>query len=296
MTQDTPVYRFAPSPNGELHLGHAFSALLNLKKARAANGRMLLRIEDIDTTRCTPALERQMLQDLEWIGFEWDETPRRQSEHFDEYRDALMKLESDALIYPSALSRREISQRVETFEKSGTPWPRDPDGAPFYPGEERKVPPAERPKISSTLGSRIIRLDMSMACATLSTPLTWHELGKGPNGETGTLTAKPENWGDVVLARRDTPTSYHLACTLDDASQGITHIVRGMDLFQATSIHRLLQAVLDLPAPEYFHHELVLKSDQRKLSKSKIDTSLKEMREAGYSKEQIRSAIGLDNS
>ncbi|MEM7068403.1 MAG: tRNA glutamyl-Q(34) synthetase GluQRS [Pseudomonadota bacterium] len=293
MKQEQPIFRFAPSPNGELHLGHAYSALLNLKMARAANGKILLRIEDIDTERCTPALEAQMLSDLEWIGFEWDEEPRRQSEHFEAYHQALFDLNKDGLLYASQMSRSEIKKRIAEIEGSGKVWPRDPDGAPHYPGYERNIPLSDPAAFKAALGNKIIRLDVNKAATSLPGHLSWQESGGGPGGETGTVSAQPENWGDFIVARRDTPTSYHLSCTLDDALQGITHIVRGQDLFHATSAHRLLQELLHLPAPSYNHHQLILDGNQKKLSKSDRDTSLRQLRDAGVAKEQILSRIGL---
>ena len=163
MNDKHPVFRFAPSPNGELHLGHAYSALLNLRMARETGGKMLLRIEDIDTERCTREHENQMLRDLEWIGFEWDEEPRRQSEHFDEYREFLLQLEKMGLVYASAMSRREIGQKVAKLESSGNPWPRDPDGSPIYPGNERETPLKRRVPVTDVLSAQVIRLDTTKA-------------------------------------------------------------------------------------------------------------------------------------
>ncbi|MGI9353249.1 MAG: tRNA glutamyl-Q(34) synthetase GluQRS [Rhizobiaceae bacterium] len=294
MNDKIPIFRFAPSPNGELHLGHAFSALLSLRLAREVDGKMLLRIEDIDTDRCTPEFESQMLRDLEWIGFEWDEEPLRQSEHFGEYREFLFRLEEKQLLYASAMSRREIKQRVAELEGSGVAWPHDPDGSPIYPGSERETPATKKIPVAAVLGEQVIRLDTKQAISGLSRQLTWQETGSGPFGETGTIRADPMAWGDVVLARRDTPVSYHLACTVDDARHGVTHIVRGMDLFHSTSVHRLLQELLELPEPEYHHHRLVLDDQQKKLSKSDKDTSLSQLRQSGVGKSQILSMIGMD--
>ncbi|MEO0328688.1 MAG: tRNA glutamyl-Q(34) synthetase GluQRS [Pseudomonadota bacterium] len=288
-----PVFRFAPSPNGELHLGHAYSALLNLKMARETDGKILLRIEDIDITRCTQELEKQMLEDLEWIGFEWDEPPRRQSENLSDYRDALLELERNGLIYPSLMSRAEIRAQIAELESNQTVWPRDPDGSPIYPGNEREKLPIDRPLLESTLGKFNIRLDVETAMLLSGTELNWQESGAGPRGETGETPADPKQWGDVILARKDTPTSYHLACVVDDELQGITHIVRGQDLFYATAIHRLLQYVLDLPEPIYHHHALVLDTGGQKLSKSRHDTSLRQLRESGISVKELKDLIKL---
>jgi len=286
MFKDKPIFRFAPSPNGELHLGHAYSALLNLKIARDAGGKMLLRIEDIDTVRCTPELETQMLKDLEWIGFEWDEEPLRQSERFDAYRGVLDQLLEKELIYPATLSRSDI--RTMVAEKGKT-WPRDPDGTPLYPGNERDFTKVKRQEIITLEEPYTLRLDMAKAIEIITADLFWNEDGAN-------TIANPSQWGDVVLARKDTPASYHLSCVLDDAFQGITHIVRGQDLYHATSVHRLLQEILALPNPQYHHHNLILGEDGKKLSKSNKDTSLKQLRDVGKSKEDIHRLIGLGPS
>ncbi len=289
-----PVFRFAPSPNGLLHLGHAFSALLNLALARAAGGRMLLRIEDIDTQRCTPAHEKRMLEDLEWIGFEWDAPPRRQSEHFDDYRAALDDLLAEGLVYPATLSRGEARRRIARAEaETGADWPRDPDGAPLYPGEERLLSSDERDAILSSGCDHALRLDMSAARASLGSDPHWREEGAGPDGQAGDIAARPVDWGDVVLGRKDIPASYHLACVIDDALQGVTHVVRGRDLFHATSVHRVLQELFSLAEPVYFHHDLIVDEYGAKLSKSRGDTALRELRAAGARPDDIRRMIGL---
>lgn len=284
-----PVFRFAPSPNGYLHLGHALSALINGDWARAAGGRLLLRIEDIDATRCRPEYETAIYEDLAWLGLRWEEPVRRQSEHFDDYRAALAKLEAMGLVYPSFESRAEIAALVAARE----PWPRDPDGAPLYPGAAKTMPAEERARRLASGAPYALRLDMNAALTRAST-LTWQETGAGPSGETGIVAANPAAWGDVVLARKDTPTSYHLAVVVDDAMQDVTDIVRGQDLFYATSVHRLLQALLGLPAPRYRHHRLVLDSDGRKLSKSTRATGLRELRAQGLTLADIRRLVGLD--
>ena len=249
-----PVFRFAPSPNGYLHLGHALSALLNADMAKAAGGRLLLRIEDIDATRCRPEYEAAIYEDLAWLGLAWEEPVRRQSEHFDDYRAALAALDGMGLVYPSFESRAEIAALVAARAKG--PWPRDPDGAPLYPGTAKTLTAAERAQRIASGAPYALRLDMAVALARVG-PLTWIETGAGPDGETGTVAADPAAWGDVILARKDMPTSYHLAVVVDDAAQGVTDVVRGHDLFHATSVHRLLQALLGLPAPRYHHHRLL---------------------------------------
>ncbi|MBB4005673.1 MAG: tRNA glutamyl-Q(34) synthetase GluQRS [Aurantimonas endophytica] len=291
---DTPdVFRFAPSPNGELHLGHAFSALLNHRLARESGADFLLRIEDIDRARCTPAFERQIEQDLFFLGVDWDGPPRRQSEHFADYAAALEALADEELIYPGFMSRGEIRGFVERFEaEEGTKWPLDPDGAPVYPGLDRQLSTKERERKMSD-GERFAwRLDMEKAIE-LVPALAWQESGESPAGDSGEIVARPLEWGDVVLARFDTPTSYHLAVVVDDALQGVTDVVRGRDLFYATSVHRLLQALLGLPAPRYHHHALILGPDGRKLSKSLRDTSIRALREAGLTAEDIRRMVGF---
>ena len=285
----SPVLRFAPSPNGHLHLGHAYSACLNHDLARAEGGRFLLRIEDIDTTRCTPALEADMLADLAWLGLAWERPVWRQSERFGVYRDAVDALLEEGLVYPAFLSRREIRDRVA--ERPG--WPRDPDGAPHYPGGEREWSEARRRAAMGERPAHALRLDMSRALAMAPVGLTWNEAGEGPDGETGEVACHPARWGDVVIARSDVPASYHLSVVVDDAAQGITHVVRGRDLFHATSVHRLLQSLLGLPAPDYLHHDLVLGEDGAKLSKSAKDTSLRDLRAAGTTPADVRRMVGL---
>jgi glutamyl-Q tRNA(Asp) synthetase len=284
-----PAFRFAPSPNGMLHLGHAYSALLNLQMARSAGGRMLLRIEDIDRVRCTPKLVSMMLSDLEWVGFEWDEEPRRQSEHFEAYGGTLADLYGRGLVYPSFLSRSQI----RAIAKARPGWPADPDGAPIYPGDERTI---DRKELEAKLARGVdysLRLDVTAALHVAQQPLEWLETGEGPSGETSIVTAVPQIWGDAILGRKDVPASYHLACVLDDAIQEISHVVRGRDLFHATSMHRLLQALLSLKPPVYHHHELVLGPDGRKLSKSRGDTALRHLRDAGMSARDIRAQLGF---
>jgi len=286
-----PVFRFAPSPNGYLHLGHALSALINFDMTRATGGRLLLRIEDIDRTRCRPEYEAAIYEDLAWLSIAWEEPVRRQSEHFDDYRAALARLEALGLVYPSFESRAEIAALVAEREAIG-PWPRDPDGAPLYPGTAKSLSPTERQRRIETGAPYALRLDMTAALARAG-PLEWAETGEGPHGETGAVAAAPTAWGDVVLARKETPTSYHLSVVVDDALQGVTQVVRGQDLFWSTSVHRLLQALLALPAPAYHHHRLVLDSEGRKLSKSTRATALRTLRQDGAKSADIRQMVGL---
>lgn len=286
-----PVFRFAPSPNGQLHLGHALSAILNHDMAKAERGRFLLRIEDIDIARSTPDFEAGIVEDLEWLGLDWEKPARRQSEHLDLYRQALGKLIDRDLVYPAFLTRGAIKTAVGEFEAKGKTWPRDPDGAPLYPGEERKLSADARQRALASGKPHAWRLDMTKALAQVTEPLTWQESGSGPDGETGVIAANPAAWGDVVLSRSDAPSSYHLAVTLDDALQGVSHVVRGNDLFHATSVHRLLQSLLDLPQPAYHHHRLILGPDGRKLSKSNRDTGIAAFRQAGKTPDDIRAMI-----
>ena len=286
-----PVFRFAPSPNGLLHLGHALSAILNHEMAKAAGGRFLLRIEDIDAARCTPEFEAAIFEDLGWLGLSWEKPVRRQSDHLDVYRQALETLIDRDLVYPAFLTRGEIRIAVSAFEAEGKAWPRDPDGAPLYPGNERTLSASVRRERLAGGRPYAWRLDMAKALAQLDAPPTWQESGFGPKGETGTIAADPAAWGDVILSRSDAPSSYHLAVTVDDALQGVTHVVRGRDLFYATSVHRLLQQLLGLPQPAYHHHRLILAEDGRKLSKSNRDTGIAAFRQAGKTSDDLRAMI-----
>ncbi len=286
------VFRFAPSPNGYLHLGHALSALINSDMARVACGRFLLRIEDIDAARCRPRYEEAIYEDLAWLGLQWEEPVRRQSGHFDEYRAALARLDALGLVYPSFESRSEIARRVSAREREEGSWPRDPDGSPLYPCNAGALSVAERERRMQSGESHVLRLNMTAAMARAGA-LNFVETGTGPGGETGSLIALPQKWGDAVLARKETPTSYHLSVVIDDAAQGVTHVVRGQDLFWSTGLHRLLQALLDLPPPIYHHHRLILDPQGRKLSKSTGANALRALRAGGASPSDIRRMVGL---
>jgi glutamyl-Q tRNA(Asp) synthetase len=282
-----PVFRFAPSPNGPLHLGHAFSAWTDAGLCHAAGGRFLLRIEDIDRTRCRPEYETTIYRDLAWLGLAWEKPVRRQSEHMADYSDALARLDAMGLVYPGFMSRAEIAAA-----SADPSWPHDPDGAPLYPGIDRDLDRREAQERMKSGAPFALRLDMAKAVAAAG-PLGWNEDGAGPAGETGRIAAAPWRWGDIVLARRDTPTSYHLSVVVDDAAQGVTNVVRGRDLFHATSVHVLLQALLGLPAPRYHHHALITDAKGRKLSKSAGDTGLAALREQGLTPADIRRLVGL---
>ncbi|ASY57970.1 tRNA glutamyl-Q(34) synthetase GluQRS [Sinorhizobium sp. CCBAU 05631] len=286
-----PVFRFAPSPNGLLHLGHALSAIINHDMASAMGGRFLLRIEDIDRARCRPEFEAAIFEDLAWLGLIWEEPVRRQSDQLDLYAAALERLRTMGLVYPSVMTRGEIKTAVAAHGASGRAWPRDPDGTPLYPGRERALTASEQADLVAGGRPHTWRLDVAKAVGRLAEPLLWRETGEGPAGETGLIAADPGVWGDVVLSRSDAPSSYHLSVVVDDALQGITHVVRGRDLYHATSIHRLLQRLLDLPEPVYHHHRLILGADGRKLSKSNGDTGIAAFRTAGRSPAELRAIV-----
>jgi glutamyl-Q tRNA(Asp) synthetase len=290
-----PTFRFAPSPNGYLHLGHAYSALLNFEMARRAGGRFLLRIEDIDLVRCRPEYEAAIHEDLAWLGMASEQPVRRQSEHFGCYAAALARLDTMGLVYPSFESRAEIARLVAERERHA-PWPRDPDGAPLYPGDAKTLAPEERARRIAAGEPYALRLDMAAAMkrvgADAGAPLAWRETGRSPDGETSTIAAEPAAWGDVILSRKDAPASYHLAVVVDDALQNISHVVRGADLFRATGLHRLLQMLLGLPEPLYHHHRLIRDAQGRKLAKSTAATGLRELRLAGATPDDIRRLIG----
>jgi glutamyl-Q tRNA(Asp) synthetase len=286
-----PVFRFAPSPNGYLHLGHAYSALLNFDLARQSGGRFLLRIEDIDPARCRPDYEAAIHEDLGWLGLSWEMPVRRQSEHLAEYRRALDELTAQGLVYPAFESRAEIARLVAEREAQGG-WPRDPDGAPLYPGGGKRLSSDERRRRIEAGEPYALRLDIETATARVG-ELSWTEHGEASDGETGRIVARPQAWGDVILARKETPTSYHLSVVIDDALQGITEVVRGQDLFAATAVHRLLQCLLRLQEPAYRHHRLIRDEAGHKLSKSSGSTGLRELRASGAAPAEIRRRLGI---
>jgi glutamyl-Q tRNA(Asp) synthetase len=271
-----PIFRFAPSPTGHLHLGHALSALLNYEAAHAANGRFLLRIEDIDPTRCKPEFEQSIYEDLQWLGLQWETPVRRQSQHFEEYAAALGKLEAEGLLYASFETRADLARLITG---------RDPEGGPRYSRDEGL--PHEEARAREARGEPYaLRLDMREALSRISPPLYWSEGNEK-------IEAEPARWGDVVLGRKETPASYHLAVVLDDALQGVTHIVRGKDLYEATAVHRVLQELLGLPAPRYQHHRLLLDEHSKKLSKRDKSTMLRDLRASGWTLADIRKAVRL---
>jgi glutamyl-Q tRNA(Asp) synthetase len=287
-----PVFRFAPSPNGRLHLGHAYSALLNAELARRWSGRFLLRIEDIDVTRCRPELEGGIYEDLAWLGLAWEEPVRRQSEHFGDYGAALDRLKARGVAYPCFCSRKEIAAAVAAREAaSGEPRPRDPDGAPLYPGTCRVLPRAARERRIASGEPHAWRLDMAKAVAMAESSLSYIRFGI--DTAEVVVAARPERWGDAVVARKEIPTSYHLSVVVDDAIQGVTHVVRGEDLEAATDLHVLLQRLLGLPTPRYHHHALIRDEGGDKLSKSLLSESLAELRARGVAAEEVRRRLGF---
>ena len=283
------VVRFAPSPNGFLHLGHAYSALMNGLVAREMGGRMLLRMENIDTTRCRPEFETAIREDLSWLGLTWETPVRRQSDHFGDYARAMDRLEKRGLVYPCFCSRGDIMAAVATRPN----WPVDPDGTPLYPGTCKHLPAHERSRRFGHGERASYRLDMERALAASNGALGWSEFrgGAEPREERAT----PAIWGDAVLSRKDIATSYHIAVVVDDAAQGVTDVVRGEDLFMATSLHRILQVLLDLQAPNYHHHALLRDSAGQKLAKSLRAKALRTFRQDGYTRESVLARIGLPN-
>lgn len=272
-----PVFRFAPSPNGHLHLGNAYSALLNADMARRMGGRFLIRIEDIDTLRCPDILVEGCLEDLAWLGLVWEQPVLRQSEHFPRYRAVAADLEARGLAYPCFCTRSAIAK------SAGASVQRDPDGVPRYPGTCRGLDKAEAEARKAAGEAFALRLDIEKALRAI-----------GPDPLPGqAFEVDPLNWGDVVLVRKDYPTSYHLSVVLDDALQGVTHVVRGEDLLAATAIHRVLQCLLGLPAPLYHHHELLIGEDGKKYAKSSASKPLWELRAAGVTPEIIRRRLGF---
>ncbi len=272
------VTRFAPSPTGLLHLGHAYAALFAWQAARETGGRFLLRIEDIDLGRARREYEDAIFQDLAWLGLDWETPVRRQSAHFDDYRAALERLDALGVLYPCFCSRAEIRAEIERADSA----PHGPDG-PLYPGTCRTLTPAER---TARMGEpHALRLDVARA-TEIAGPLIWRDLDRG------TFEATPAIHGDAVLARKDVPTSYHLAVTVDDALQGVTLVTRGEDLLPATHLHRLLQALLDLPVPDWRHHRLLTDESGRRFAKRDRALTLRALCEAGKTPEEVRTLVG----
>jgi glutamyl-Q tRNA(Asp) synthetase len=277
------VTRFAPSPTGHLHLGHAYAAL----SAQKAGERFLLRIEDIDSARCRPEFEAAIFEDLAWLGFAWETPVLRQSTRFAVYRAALDKLDVLGLLYPCFCTRSEIVAEIARAAEA----PHGPEG-PLYPGTCRKLGEAARAARIAAGAPYALRLDVAKAAARVGA-LSFEERGAGPTGEHGTIAADPLLFGDIVLARKETPAAYHLAVVVDDAFQGVTRVTRGNDLFAATHVQRLLQELLGLPAPAYAHHKLILDEQGRKFSKRDKSATLRSLREAGTTPQEIREKFAM---
>jgi glutamyl-Q tRNA(Asp) synthetase len=272
------VTRFAPSPTGWLHLGHAYAALFAHEIAKG--GRFLIRLEDIDGTRARPDYEEAIFEDLAWLGLTWETPVRRQSDHFDDYRAALAKLEAQGVLYPCFCTRREIQEEIARASNA----PQGPDG-PLYPGTCRNRSMTERAERNGEGEAYALRLDVAKASSLISEDLVWQDRGRGR------FKAQPGVFGDVVLARKDTPASYHLAVVVDDALQGVTLVTRGEDLLEATHLHRLLQALLGLPVPEWHHHRLITDENGKRLAKRDDVRSLRTLHMAGWTPERVKAAV-----
>ncbi len=273
------VTRFAPSPTGWLHLGHAYAALF-AQEAAGQGGRFLIRLEDIDGTRARPEYEEAIFEDLAWLGLSWETPVRRQSDHFDDYRAALAKLEALNVLYPCFCTRREIQEEIARAGNA----PHGPDG-PLYPGTCRSRDATERKTRIAAGEAYALRLDVSQAMLLVLHELAWTDR------ERGRFKAQPDVFGDVVLARKDTPASYHLAVVVDDALQGITLVTRGEDLMEATHLHRLLQELLGLPVPEWHHHRLITDENGKRLAKRDDARSLRSLRTAGWTPERVKEQV-----
>lgn len=279
------VTRFAPSPTGYLHLGHAYAAITAYETARDARGCFLLRMEDLDIQRARPEFEAAIVDDLHWLGLEWPLPVLRQSERFAAYRTALRHLEDDGLLYPCFCTRSEIAAEIARSSEA----PHGPEG-PLYPGTCRAISSEERARRLKSGAPHALRLDSTKA-GTLAGPLRFEERGSGPNGEHGIIDVDPLLFGDIVVARKNLPASYHLAVVVDDSYQGVTVVTRGNDLFAAAHVQRVLQALLGLPVPAYAHHRLVLDQHGRRLSKRDKAASLRALREGGIGPEDVRRLL-----
>ena len=279
--------RFAPSPTGLLHRGHAFSALTAFAAAQAASGRFLLRLEDIDAERCRPEFEAAILEDLAWLGLEWKTPVRRQSEHMGDYRAALDRLQARGLVYRCFRTRRELMEEIGRA-------PHGPEAAPFTGGPLAKTEEAERLAHGDAFAWRLSLEAARRELGEAGGALSFVEEGAGPAGQTGVIVAQPELAGDVILARKDLGVAYHLAVVVDDAGQGVTHVIRGQDLFEATHIQRLLQALLGLPTPVYRHHRLLLRPDGKRFAKRDTAETLATLRASGLSASDLRRELGFD--
>lgn len=283
------ITRFAPSPTGELHLGHAWAALFAHRAASESGGRFLVRMENLDQARCEARYETAILADLAWLGLAWDGPVRRQSDCMSTYHAALDALTARGAVYPCFCTRGDIAREIDAMGAA----PQGPDG-PLYPGTCRRLSPAERESRLAGGTPHALRLDVAAAMATLGAPqLSFRESGCGPSGEAGQIAVQPALLGDIVLGRKDTGVSYHLAVVVDDADQGISLVTRGDDLFASTHVQRLLQQLLGLPEPRYRHHPLIRDADGRRLAKRDRDQTLAALRTAGVTPGDIRRNLGL---
>ncbi len=282
--------RFAPSPTGRLHLGHAYAALVAFDAAKAGGGRFLLRIEDLDEGRSRPAFEDAIYHDLKWLGLSWEEPVMRQSDRKAPHRAALDRLREQNLTYPCFCTRKEIKAEFRASISAPHTPVRGPDG-PLYPGICKSLSVDEAAARVAAGEPHAVRLHIERAMDAAPTDLSFQEYGHGPEGESGTIAASPDIFGDLVLARKDMPASYHLAVVVDDADQGVTLVTRGKDLFAAAHVHRLLQELLDLPTPDYLHHELICDDEGKRLAKRSDALSLKHLREMGATPESIRAQL-----
>ena len=278
-----PVFRFAPSPNGLLHLGHAYSALYTAQWAERMAGRFLLRIEDIDTARSKPEFTAAIFEDLRWLDLRWEEPALVQSERFPVYLDAADRLRARGLLYPCFCSRAEVAAAATDS---------DPDGAPLYSGTCRHLAPTEVSQRLASGEAANWRLANDLATARTGM-LTYTVAGPTPIDRPQIRYARPERWGDAVIRRKDTPTSYHLSVVVDDVAQGVTHVTRGRDMEASTDLHILLQALLGIRSPSYTFHKLILDNEGNKLAKSKGSASLRSLREAGWTPTKVRTELGL---
>ena len=279
------ITRFAPSPTGYLHLGHVFSALIARRCAREAGGRFLLRIEDIDPGRCRPEFSAAIEEDLAWLGIAWDGPVRVQSRHLAEYRAVLDALDARGLLYPCFCTRAEIAAEVAQSVSA----PHTPDGSPLYPGTCRGLSQAERAARTARGERYALRLDMARALTAAPGPLTFAEQGKG------IVVCNPARFGDVVLARKDAPASYHLCVAHDDAVQGVTLVTRGIDLQPATDLQRLLQELMGWPAPLYAHHRLLTDRSGRRLAKRDNAATIRALRAAGITAAAVETLASEAN-
>ncbi|MAB75247.1 MAG: tRNA glutamyl-Q(34) synthetase GluQRS [Verrucomicrobiales bacterium] len=276
------ITRFAPSPTGHLHKGHAWSALTAFENARQKGGKFLLRIEDIDFNRCKTTHSHQILEDLDWLGIEWEEPVRVQSEHIDQYSRAATELLERGLLYPCFCTRKDIQREIKAAGQA----PQGSEG-PLYPGTCKHLPSEERAKRIESGEPHALRLDLDKAMAEINSPLTWADTLHGPQE------ARPEMLGDIVIVRKDIGTSYHLAVVFDDGLQQVTEIVRGVDLFDSTHIHCVLQKLLGLPTPTYHHHRLLTDENGNRLAKRDRSITLKSLRDAGITAKQLKKELGF---